>query len=50
MSTDKYKLIYFNARARAEPIRLIFAAANVPYEDIRLSDDDYDWEKNKNSD
>lgn len=32
----KYKLTYFNQRARGEPIRLIFAAAKVPYEDFRI--------------
>jgi len=33
---SQYKLTYFNRRARAELARLIFAAAGVPYEDIRL--------------
>ncbi|XP_022915698.1 glutathione S-transferase-like [Onthophagus taurus] len=36
MSTH-YKLIYFNARGRAEHIRFIFAYAGVPYEDERVS-------------
>lgn len=31
-----YKLTYFNGRGRAEIIRLIFAAAGVQYEDIRV--------------
>ena len=31
----KYKLTYFDIRARAEMTRLMFAAANVPYEDAR---------------
>jgi len=31
-----YKLTYFNGRGRAELTRLIFAAAGVQYEDIRL--------------
>ena len=32
-----YKLIYFDIRGLAENARLIFAAAQVPYEDVRLS-------------
>ncbi|CAH1247078.1 HPGDS [Branchiostoma lanceolatum] len=32
----KYKLTYFNARARGELVRLIFAAAGVEYEDVRF--------------
>ncbi|CAG7833428.1 unnamed protein product [Allacma fusca] len=35
MTTD-YKLTYFNARGIAEPIRYIFAYAEVPYEDVRI--------------
>jgi len=31
-----YKLTYFNARGLGEPIRLIFAQAGVPYEDVRV--------------
>lgn len=31
-----YKLVYFNARGRAEHIRLIFAYAGVEYEDVRI--------------
>ncbi|XP_077999241.1 hematopoietic prostaglandin D synthase-like [Glandiceps talaboti] len=31
----KYKLIYFNARGRAEVIRMIFAVAGVEYEEVR---------------
>ncbi|ODM88751.1 putative glutathione S-transferase 6 [Orchesella cincta] len=52
MGEDKYKLIYFNVMARAEPIRLIFAAAGVQYEDYRLEGDigtlrkqNYPWGK-----
>ena len=34
-----YKLIYFNARGRAEHIRYIFAYAGVDYVDERISKD-----------
>ncbi|CAL8110920.1 unnamed protein product [Orchesella dallaii] len=37
----QYKLRYFNMRAAAEPIRLIFAHANVEYEDIRVAREDW---------
>ncbi|CAL8089279.1 unnamed protein product [Orchesella dallaii] len=33
---ETYKLTYFNLRALAEPIRLIFAYAGVEYEDVRI--------------
>lgn len=35
--SSKYRLVYFHARARAELIRLAFAAADVPFEDVRVS-------------
>ena len=36
-----YKLTYFNVKGRAEVIRLIFAAAGVEYEDIRLTTEEW---------
>lgn len=35
----KYKLIYFNARGRAEHIRYIFAYVGIDYIDERISND-----------
>lgn len=37
----KYKLIYFDAKARAETIRYIFQAAGQPYEDCRIGQTKY---------
>jgi len=36
-----YKVIYFDVRARAEILRLIFAAAGVEYEDVRIARDQW---------
>ena len=36
-----YKLIYFNARGRAEPIRLVLAQSGVSYEDKRIEFKDW---------
>jgi glutathione S-transferase len=44
---NKYKLYYFNGRWAAEPTRLVFAAAGVPYEDIRISDTDWATRKSE---
>ena len=33
----KYKLTYLNVPGRAEQIRFIFAAAQVPFDDVRIS-------------
>eukprot|EP01066_Platyproteum_vivax_P002191 Platyproteum_vivax@DN12681_c0_g1_i1.p1 len=38
------RLLYFNARGRAELIRLIFAAAGVDYEDIRFRSNEHAME------
>ncbi|KAJ8021965.1 Glutathione S-transferase 4 [Holothuria leucospilota] len=40
-----FKLIYFKARARAEPIRYMFHLDGVEYEDIRVSAEQ--WKDNK---
>ncbi|CAL8068830.1 unnamed protein product [Calicophoron daubneyi] len=36
MTEPKYKLVYFNARGRAEPIRLVFAMLGIQFEDHRI--------------
>lgn len=41
MSNLHYKLYYFNAKGRAEPIRLIFALAGQKYEDFRFEKDQW---------
>ena len=41
----KYRLIYFNIRARAEIARFIFAHAGVEYEDVRTNQEE--WSKLK---
>jgi glutathione S-transferase len=35
-----YKLYYFNAKGRAEVSRLLFVAAGVKYEDVRVEGSD----------
>nr|QST14964.1 GSTsigma1e protein [Diaphanosoma celebensis] len=42
-----YKLHYFNMRARGELSRLIFAHANVPYEDCRYEMSEWAEQKSK---
>ena len=37
----RYKLIYFDFKGRGEPIRLMFAAAGVKYEDCRVTGEEY---------
>ena len=36
-----YKLTYFDAKARAEVPRLLFAKAGVEYEDVRVSHEQF---------
>ena len=43
----KYKLIYFNSRGRAEPVRMLFAHCGVEYEDKRVTTDE--WKEMKPS-
>ena len=43
----EYKLTYFPTRGRAELIRLIFAQANLPYQDVRI--DFTEWQQLKDS-
>ncbi|KAK2151768.1 hypothetical protein LSH36_352g02000 [Paralvinella palmiformis] len=40
-----YRLVYFDKKARAEVCRMLFVVAGVPYEDVRISLDD--WPKLK---
>jgi len=42
-----YKLTYLNGKGRAELVRLIFAAANVKFEDVRIEIKDWPVEKQK---
>ncbi len=37
----KYTLVYFDARGRAEVTRMLFALANVAYEDKRVKGEDW---------
>nr|AAB63382.1 28 kDa glutathione-S transferase [Paragonimus westermani] len=41
MSTPKYKLTYFNARGRAELIRMVLHAAELEFEDHRIEMSDW---------
>ncbi|KAF5394750.1 28 kDa glutathione-S transferase [Paragonimus heterotremus] len=41
MSTPKYKLTYFNARGRAEGIRMVLHAADLEFEDHRIEMSDW---------
>ncbi|XP_067009016.2 glutathione S-transferase-like [Anabrus simplex] len=42
---SSYKLIYFNARGKAEHIRFIFAYAGIDYEDVRITKEQ--WSERK---
>lgn len=44
-----YKLIYFDAKALAEPIRILFAYGGIDYEDIRIPRFGEEWPKLKPS-
>ncbi len=41
MTNSKYKLTYFNWTGLAEVSRLLFALAEVPYEDFRIPPDEH---------
>ena len=43
----KYKLTYFNVRARGEPIRVIFKLANVEYDEVTIPWASEEWAKLK---
>lgn len=45
--SPKYKLIYFPLEGRAEPIRWLFSLGNIPFEDVRISFEE--WGKVKPS-
>ena len=42
-----YKLTYFDARARGEPARMLFALVGQKYEDIRYDFEGQEWPKIK---
>lgn len=44
-----YKLSYFDVRAYAEPARILFHLAGVPFDDHRFPHGDGTWEKLKDS-
>ncbi|KAK3102096.1 hypothetical protein FSP39_008709 [Pinctada imbricata] len=36
-----YKLTYFDLKARVEPTRVLFAAAGIPFDDVRVSNEEF---------
>ena len=47
MADIKYKLTYFNCRGLAEPIRFVLSALNIPFEDIRVTEKEWQTLKPK---
>ncbi|KAL3852307.1 hypothetical protein ACJMK2_015966 [Sinanodonta woodiana] len=45
MKMPEYKLHYFNGRGAAEPARILFALADVEYEDVRYEMEDWPAKK-----
>lgn len=41
MKTPKLKLLYFKFKGRAEPVRLALHIAGLPFEDCRLSSEEF---------
>ncbi len=40
-TNNEYRLIYFNHMGGIEPVRLLFALARVPYDDVRISHEEW---------
>lgn len=37
----QYKIIYFNVKALAEPMRFLLSYGNIDFEDVRISSEDW---------